>query len=79
MDYFDPILRKIPIRQGTNGSSRHHFCLLKACRDGGKTTTPEPLILLEFKLFYDFFSFSKNSDNYPQKDLKSSVKIKIVI
>ena len=32
-DYYDLILRKILLRQGTNGSSRHHFCLLKARRD----------------------------------------------
>ena len=29
-DYYDLILRRIPLRQGTNGSIRHHFCLLKA-------------------------------------------------
>lgn len=50
-----------------------------ARRDGGKTTTPEPLILLEFKHFYELFSFSKNSENYHQKDLKSSIRIKVVI
>jgi hypothetical protein len=49
------------------------------CGDSGATTTPEPLILLEFKHFYDFFSFSKNSENYHQKDLKKSIKIKIAI
>lgn len=52
---------------------------LHPCRDGDTTTTPEPLILLEFKHFYYFFSFSKNSENYHQKDLKRSIKIKIVI
>ena len=31
-DYCDPVLKKITLRQGTSGSSRHHFCLLKACR-----------------------------------------------
>jgi hypothetical protein len=30
--YCNLLLRKIPIRQGTSGSSRHHFCLLKARR-----------------------------------------------
>jgi len=49
------------------------------CGDSGKTTTPEPLILLEFKHFYDFFSFSKNCENYHQKDLKNSIKIRIAI
>jgi hypothetical protein len=52
---------------------------LDTCGDSGATTTPEPLILLEFKHFYDFFSFSKNSENYHQKDLKKSIKIKIAI
>ena len=46
------------------------------CGYGGKITTQKPLILLEFKLFYDFYTFSKNSENYPQKDLKRGVKIK---
>ena len=33
-----PFLRKITLRQGTSGSSRHHFCLLKACGVRGETT-----------------------------------------
>lgn len=49
------------------------------CGVCSKTTTPKALLLLEFKNFYDFFSFSKNSDNYHQKDLKNSIKIKIAI
>jgi hypothetical protein len=71
--------RNIPCHQGDNIKLRHLYCHLKACGDGGKTTTPQPLILLEFKHFYDFFSFSKNSENYHQKDLKRSIKIKIAI
>jgi hypothetical protein len=78
-DYYGPFSRKTSYRQGPNRCKRHHYCLLKACGDGGKTTTPEPLILLEFKHFYEFFSFSKNSENYHQKDLKSSIRIKVVI
>ncbi len=46
---------------------------------GGTTKTPEPLILLEFKCFYELFSFSENIENCHQKDLKSSIRIKAVI
>lgn len=28
-DYYDPILRKTTLRQGTSGFTRHHFCLLR--------------------------------------------------
>ena len=37
-DLSNPFSRKIPLRQGTNGSSRHHFCLLKARGVRGGTT-----------------------------------------
>lgn len=63
---------------------RRHTCYpLEPCGDGGKTTTQingvEPLKLLSFKLFCNYYTFSKNSDNYLEKDLKSGVEIRIII
>ena len=44
-DYCDLILRKILLRQGTNGSLRHHFCLLKACGNGGAIVKKALIVL----------------------------------
>ena len=39
----------------------------------------KPLILLGFKAFSDFSTFTKNSDNYVEKDLKNGIKVEIAI
>lgn len=58
---------------------RHQNEGFEPCRDGSKTTTLEPLILLGYKAFSDFATFTKNSDNYVEKDLKNGIKVEIAI
>jgi DNA invertase Pin-like site-specific DNA recombinase len=49
------------------------------CGDRSTTMSSKPLILLVFQQFCDFYSFRKNSENYPEKDLKRGIEIRIAI
>ncbi|SKC77468.1 recombinase family protein [Maledivibacter halophilus] len=52
---------------------------IDTCGDSCTTMSSQPLILLVFQQFCDFYSFSKNSENHPEKDLKRSIEIRIAI
>lgn len=51
----------------------------KSFWDYGKTTKHRPLIILAFKVFSDFFTFTKNSENYVEKHLNNGIEIEIAI
>jgi uncharacterized Rmd1/YagE family protein len=55
-------------------ASTHH-----SCRECCEITTRKPLIIQKFKVFSDFFTFTKNSDGYVEKHQKNGVDIEIAI
>jgi hypothetical protein len=49
------------------------------CGDSSATTSSKPLILLGFKLFCDYYSYDKNSENYVEKSLKKYINVRFAI
>ena len=76
-DYCDLILRKIPLRQGTNGSLRHHFCLLKACGSRHMSTKGEFVEILEFTHFARIFKFNRTPGIGKKKEIFHEVKVSV--
>ncbi|GLB31550.1 hypothetical protein LAD12857_34730 [Lacrimispora amygdalina] len=78
-DYYDLILRKTPLRQGTKGFTRHHFCLLKACGNRLLSTKGEYVEILEFSHFARVFKFTGKSNFGRKKEISNEIKVSVVI
>ena len=66
-DYCNLILRKTPLRQGPNGSLRHHFCLLKACGVCSRNTKGGIYEIAVFTMVTDDFRFTRDGEDFRNK------------